>query len=257
MDFRLITSKKLKKFKNISHGFFNRAGGKSGGIYKSLNCGPASDDKKTNVFNNLKIAKNRIDENSKNIFLLNQIHSNKFIFIDKNFKKNKNNIKADAIITNQKKLPIGILTADCVPILIYDQKRDIIAAIHAGWKGAFKNIVIKVINFMIRKGCNVKDIYAAIGPCISQKNYSVKEDFFKKFIKKDKKNKKFFKKRKNVLYFNLPNYIKSQLKIKKIFNIDILNIDTFDYKNNYFSARRSKRLKHDDYGRNISIIMIN
>ena len=252
----MITSKKLNKLNGISHGFFNRCGGKSKGIYKSLNCGPGSNDKRINIYENLKIVKRKINKDCKNIILLNQIHSNKFIFINKNFKK-KRKFKADAIITNQKKLPIGILTADCVPILICDKKKNIIAAIHAGWKGAYKNILTRVIKFMLKKDCHIKDIHVAIGPCISQKNYNVKEDFFKKFIKKDKKNTKFFKKRKNLLYFDLPGYIKSQLKIMKISNIDHINIDTFEYKNNYFSARRSIRLKHDDYGRNISIIMIN
>ena len=252
----MITSKKLNKLNGISHGFFNRCGGKSKGIYKSLNCGPGSNDKRINIYENLKIVKSKINKNCKNIILLNQIHSNKFIFINKNYKK-KRKFKADAIITNQKKLPIGILTADCVPILICDKKKNIIAAIHAGWKGAYKNILTRVVKFMLKKDCHIKDIHVAIGPCISQKNYNVKEDFFKKFIKKDKKNTKFFKKRKNLLYFDLPGYIKSQLKIMKISNIDHINIDTFEYKNNYFSARRSIRLKHDDYGRNISIIMIN
>ena len=252
----MITSKKLNKLNGISHGFFNRCGGKSKGIYKSLNCGPGSNDKRINIYENLKIVKRKINKNCKNIILLNQIHSNKFIFINKNYKK-KRKFKADAIITNQKKLPIGVLTADCVPILICDKKKNIIAAIHAGWKGAYKNILIRVVKFMLKKDCHIKDIHVAIGPCISQKNYNVKEDFFKKFIKKDKKNTKFFKKRKNLLYFDLPGYIKSQLKIMKISNIDHINIDTFEYKNNYFSARRSIRLKHDDYGRNISIIMIN
>ena len=252
----MITSKKLNKLNGISHGFFNRCGGKSKGIYKSLNCGPGSNDKRINIYENLKIVKSKINKDCKNIILLNQIHSNKFIFINKNYKK-KRKFKADAIITNQKKLPIGVLTADCVPILICDKKKNIIAAIHAGWKGAYKNILTRVIKFMLKKDCHIKDIHVAIGPCISQKNYNVKEDFFKKFIKKDKKNTKFFKKRKNLLYFDLPGYIKSQLKIMKISNIDHINIDTFEYKNNYFSARRSIRLKHDDYGRNISIIMIN
>ena len=252
----MITSKKLNKLNGISHGFFNRCGGKSKGIYKSLNCGPGSNDKRINIYENLKIVKSKINKDCKNIILLNQIHSNKFIYINKNYMK-KRKFKADAIITNQKKLPIGILTADCVPILICDKKKNIIAAIHAGWKGAYKNILIKVVKFMLKKDCHIKDIHVAIGPCISQKNYNVKEDFFKKFIKKDKKNTKFFKKRKNLLYFDLPSYIISQLKIMKISNIDHINIDTFEYKNNYFSARRSIRLKHDDYGRNISIIMIN
>ena len=253
----MIRSKKLKKLKEISHGFFNRNGGKSKGIYKSLNCGLGSNDKKINIQKNLKIAKNKISKNSKNILLVNQTHSQKYIYINNSNKIKSKRVKADAIITNQKKLPIAILTADCVPILVYDDTSKIIAAIHAGWKGAYKGIIDNVIRFMIKKGSKIKNIHAAIGPSISQKNYNVKKDFLKRFLKKNKKNKVFFKKRKNLIYFNLPKYVKSQLISNKISNIDHINIDTYDYKNNFFSARRSLRLNHDDYGRNISIIMIN
>ena len=165
----MIKSKKLRKLKNINHGFFNRKGGKSTGIYKSLNCGPGSKDKKTNIKKNLQIVKNYFNKKSKRIILLNQIHSNKYIYIGKNKKIGNKKFKADAIITNQKNLPIGILTADCVPILIYDNVSKVIAAIHAGWRGAYKGIINKVINFMIKKGSKRKNIYAAIGPCISQR----------------------------------------------------------------------------------------
>ncbi len=253
----MITSKNLFKQKNISHGFFNRNGGKSTGIYKSLNCGPGSNDGKNKIKENLKIVKKKIGKNAKNIFLLHQIHSSKFIFIDKNFRPNKKKIKADAVITDQVNRPIAVLTADCVPILLYDNKRNMIAAIHAGWKGALKGIVGNVINFMLKKGCRKKNIFAAIGPCIGKNSYNVGIDFKSKFIKKNKKNKIFFNKRKSKIYFDLPNFVKSQLKLNKIMNIDMKNIDTFNKKNNYFSARRALKLKHNDYGRNISIIMIN
>ncbi len=253
----MITSKKLSKEKKICHGFFNRLGGKSKGIYESLNCGPGSNDKKDYVKSNLKIAKNKISKKSKNIFLLNQTHSNKFCFIDKRFIFNKKKIKADAVITNQKKIPIAVLTADCAPILLYDNQKNMIAAIHAGWKGAYKGIISNVINFMLKKGCKEKNIFAAIGPCIGRTSYNVKDEFRKKFLKKDKKNQSFFKNKKNIIYFDLSNYVKSQLKLNKITNIDTINIDTFNKKNNFFSARRALKSNHDDYGRNISIIMIN
>ena len=252
----MIVSKKLSKFKEISHGFFDNKGGCSKGIYRSLNCGPGSYDDKKKVLKNLRIVKNKINRNSKNIFLLHQIHSNKFIFINK-YSKYKKKKRADAVITDIPKLPIAILTADCAPILIYDKQKKMIGAIHAGWKGAYKGIISKVINFMIKKGCKKKNIIAAIGPCIAQKNYNVREDFRRKFLKKDKKNMVFFKKRKNLICFDLSKYIKSQLKLMKITNLDTINIDTFPKKNNFFSARRSLHLNHDDYGRNISLIMIN
>ena len=252
----MIISKILFKQKKISHGFFNRKGGKSNGIYKSLNCGPGSKDDKKKIKENLRIVRNQICKNSRNIFLLHQVHSKRSIFIDKNFKFKKK-IKADAVITDQAKIPIAVLTADCVPILLYDNKRNMIAAIHAGWKGAFKGIINNVINIMIKKGCNKKDIYAAVGPCIGRASYNVKDDFKKKFLKKNKKNKIFFNTRKNEIYFDLPNYVRSLLKLDKITKIDMKNIDTFNKRNNFFSARRALKLKHDDYGRNISIIMIN
>ena len=119
----MIKSKKLSLQNNISHGFFDKNGGTSKGIYKSLNCGLGSNDKKSLIKKNLKIAKNKISKNSKNIFLVHQVHSNKFVYIDKNFKFKKTKIKADAIITNLRKLPIAVLTADCVPLLLYDNKK--------------------------------------------------------------------------------------------------------------------------------------
>ena len=132
-----------------------------------------------------------------------------------------------------------------------------IAAIHAGWKGAFKGIIKKTLNFMIKKGCTTKNITAAIGPCISVKNYEVKKDFIKKLIKKDEKNKQFFKKIQNKDFFNLKKYVHFQLKSLDIKKIDIIDKDTFNVKNNFFSARRSISHNENDYGRNISIIMIN
>ena len=252
----MIVSKKLLKLKEISHGFFNNKGGCSTGIYKSLNCGPGSKDNKINIGKNLKIVKNKINRNSKNIFLLHQIHSNKFVFIDK-YSKYLKKKRADAVISDIPKLPIAVLTADCAPILIYDKQKKMVAAIHAGWKGAYKGIISKVINFMTKKGCKEKNMIAVIGPCIAQKSYNVKKDFKRKFLKKDKRNKVFFRKRKNLIYFDLSKYIRSQLKLMKITNLDTINVDTFPKKNNFFSARRSLHLNHDDYGRNISLIMIN
>ena len=253
----MFTSKKLSKFSEISHGFFNKNGGVSKGIYKSLNCGFGSKDKKTNIKKNLKIVKKRINRKSKEIFLVKQIHGNKFIFLDKNSKIKNRSIAADAIITEKERFPIAVLTADCVPILLFDKKKKIIAAIHAGWKSAFKGIIDKVIKFMLKKGCECKNITVGIGPSISKKNYNVKQDFKNKFIKKHKKNKIFFETRNEIIYFDLPNYVKSQLEFNEITNIDMKNIDTFVKKNNFFSARRALRSKLDDYGRNISIIMIN
>ena len=231
--------------------------GKSTGVFKSLNCGPGSSDKKKNVLKNLEIVGNKIKAKSNKIVLLNQIHSNKLHYINKDSKLNNSKFEGDALVTNRKNIPIAVLTADCVPILMHDENNKMIAAIHAGWKGAYKNIITKVVKFMIKKGCSPKNITAAIGPCISVNNYQVRPDFIKRFIKKDKKNKIFFKKTKDKNYFNLNKYIYFQLKSLNIKKIDVINKDTFNDKNNFFSARRSISRNENDYGRNISVIMIN
>ena len=110
---------------------------------------------------------------------------------------------------------------------------------------------------MIKKGCKQSNIIAAIGPCINKYSYNVKQDFKNLFLKKNRNNKVFFSNKKNKIYFDLPNYVKNQLKMNKILNIEMKNVDTFIKKNNFFSARQAIKSGHDDYGRNISIIMIN
>ena len=216
-----------------------------------------SSDNKKNILKNLETVSNKIKAKSKKIVLLNQVHSNKFQYISKNSKINNNKFEGDALITNKRNLPIAVLTADCAPILIHDDNKGMIAAIHAGWKGAYKGIVKKVVNFMIKKGCSPKNITAAIGPCILSNNYEVGKDFIKKFIKKDKNNVIFFKKIGNKNFFDLSKYIYIQLKSLNIKKIDVINKDTYNLKNNFFSARRSISRNESDYGRNISIIMIN
>ena len=253
----MFYSKKLSKFSEISHSFFNKNGGVSKGIYKSLNCGVGSKDKKIDIKKNLRIVKKKINKKSKEIFLVKQNHGSKFIFLSKDSNIKNRSINADAIITEKKNFPIAVLTADCVPLLIFDKKRKMIAAIHAGWRGAYKGIIQKVIKFMFSKGCRKKNMIVALGPSISIKNYEVKKKFKDKFIKKDIKNIQFFKNKKKKIFFDLPNYAKKQVKLNYIKNIDLLNIDTFNEKNNFFSARRSLKLNHNDYGRNISIIVIN
>ena len=249
----MIKSKKLKKFKNIKHGFFNSAGGISLGFYKSLNCGIGSKDKKKNVINNLKIVSKKIGIKKNKLILLSQIHSNKIYCLNKTPKKK---LVGDGVITSSKGLAIGILTADCAPILFYDPKKNIIGAVHAGWKGAYKKIGKKIVNYLEKKGSKPNNICAVIGPCISQNNYEVKDDLKRKLLNQNIKNKKYFKKYKNIIFFNLKDYIFSQLKSAGINNIEIIKKDTFNTKNKFFSARRSLKNKIDDYGRNISIIMI-
>ena len=150
-----------------------------------------------------------------------------------------------------------MLTADCAPVIIYDPKKIVVSVVHAGWKGAYKGIVQKVVNYLVKKGSKRKDLVSVIGPSISVSSYEVKNDFYKKFLKQSKKNKVFFKLIRKRMFFDLKKYITNQLLRLGIKKIEVINKDTFKLKNTYFSARRSLIKKENDYGRNISIIMIN
>ena len=249
----MLKSKKFIKLKNISHGFFGKKGGVSNGIYSKLNCGPGSNDKISNVKKNIKIVSKKFKVTPKNLILLKQIHSNKCHFV---LKRPSKKLIGDGLITSKKNLALGILTADCAPVLIYDKKSPMIAAIHVGWKGAFKNILKKCIKFMAQKGAKKQNISAVIGPSIFRENYEVKNDFMKKFLDLNSRNRKFFYFKKSKIFFDLKEFVKSQLRSLRISNIEVINKDTFKNKSEFFSARRALKNKEDDYGRNISIIML-
>ena len=180
----MFYSKNLKKFKNVSHCFFSKKNGFSKGIYKSLNCGKGSKDSKKNINNNLILVSNKMSVSKNKLILMHQTHSNKVVEIKKNNYKKK--VKADAMITKMKGIALGVVTADCVPIILYDVKNQIIGCIHAGWRGALSDIIKNTINKIKKLNPNNK-IYACVGPCIGQKSYEVDLDFFKKFISISKK----------------------------------------------------------------------
>ena len=249
----MFKSKKLTKFKNIKHGFFNRKGGFSRGIYKSLNCGFGSKDNIKDIKKNVEKVCKKIGCNKNNLVILNQIHSN---IVHKVSKIPKKKLKGDSLITNKKGVALGILTADCAPVLIYDPVNNIISALHTGWKGAYKRIISATLKKFRSRGSNFNDLIAVIGPCIGKVNYEVRKDFLDKFIYQEKSNKKFFKIKSKKIYFSLNDYIKEHLLKIGVKNIEIIKKDTYSLNNNFFSARRSIRNKLDDYGRNISIIMI-
>ena len=249
----MFKSKKLSKFKMIRHGFFNRLGGVSKGIYKGLNCGLGSEDKIKDVRKNIEKVCQKIGCNKNNLILLDQIHSN---HIHKIIKIPKKKLKGDSLITNKKGIALGILTADCAPVFIYDPVNNLISALHAGWKGAYKKIVSTTLRKFKSNGSNFKNLIAVIGPCIGKENYEVRNDFLDKFINLDKSNKKFFKMKRDKIYFSLKDYIKEQLMKSGVKNIEIISKDTYKLNNNFFSARRSIKNKLHDYGRNISVIMI-
>lgn len=247
----MFYSKNLKKLKKIKHCFFSRKNGFSKGIYKSLNCGRGSKDNKKNINKNLIFVSDIMGVTRNKLILMHQTHSNRVIEIKKDNYKKK--IKADAIITKMKGIALGVMTADCVPIILYDVKNEIIGCVHAGWKGAYLDIIKKTINKIKKKNSN-NLIYACVGPCIGQKNYEVDLVFFKKFIKSSIKNKKYFtRKNNNKKFFNLRKFVTDKL-LKHRIKVDQVFRDTYAQKSNFFSYRRSIRFGEKDYGRCISTI---
>ena len=222
--------KETNKYSHIKCAFFSRKTGTSNGIYKSLNCGLNTKDKKRNVLKNRVIALKKINLNKKKLIIPNQTHSNKIEIVNEN-SINKN-IAADGLLTKSNKIVLGILTADCAPIFFFDCKKNIISAIHAGWKGAQNGIIQNTIKLMLECGSKLDNIISCVGPCIGKESYKVNNDFFKKFI------------------------------IEKIKNFGVKKIlfgpfDTFKDKKNFFSYRRSLISKEKDYGRCLSVISIN
>tara|TARA_E500000178_G_scaffold353836_1_gene420851 strand:+ start:78 stop:839 length:762 start_codon:yes stop_codon:yes gene_type:complete len=247
----MFYSKNLKKLKNIDHCFFSKKKGFSKGIYKSLNCGKGSKDSKKNINKNLIFVSSKMGVPKTNLILMHQTHSNKVVEIKKNNYKTK--IKADAMITKMKGFALAVVTADCVPIILYDVKNQIIGCVHAGWKGAYLDIIKNTINKFKKMNSN-NLIYACVGPCIGQKSYEVDLDFFKKFIDISEKNKKYFSyKSSNKKLFNLRKFVTDKLLEYKI-KVDQVNRDTFTEKSNFFSYRRSTKLDEKDYGRCISAV---
>ena len=207
----MFFSKRFQKLKEIKHCFFSRNGGHSKGVYKSLNCGIGSKDDKKKIFKNLSYVADKMSVKINNLVLMNQTHSKKVLEIKKN-NINKR-INSDAIITKDKGIALGVLTADCVPILIFNKTNKIIGCIHAGWKGAFSGIIKNTV-VKIKRPNSKNKIYASIGPCIGKNNYEVDLDFFKKFVKKSKKNKIYFsEKNKQKKLFNLRKFVTNQLTL--------------------------------------------
>ena len=246
-------SKELIKFTDIKHCFFSKNGGVSKNVYNSLNCGLGSKDKKENILNNLSIVSKKIGVDKNNLYTMIQTHSNKVVTINKN-NQNIKRINSDALITNIRNIAISVLTADCVPILIYEKINNVIACVHAGWRGAINGIVENTFNQMMQINKN-NSFYVVVGPCISSKNYEVGKEFYNQFIYENKKNEKFFTSNKNnKFYFDLREYVNLKITKFDIKFIENIDLDTYAEKENFFSFRRSTKLKEKDYGRCISTI---
>ena len=243
------------KKSSLKHGFFTRLDGLSRKQFRSLNCSSSNDDEKKNVNGNRLIAIKNLNLNSKKLILIKQTHSSKVIRITKN--NLDKNIEADGVITSLNDVVLGILTADCAPIIIYDDENKFICNLHSGWKGSLNNISEKAIKLFDKYQIKKKNLTAIVGPCLGVKNYEVDKNFQKKFIERNIKYTKFFRyKNKKKSYFNLRaliNYQLSELGLKKIYNI---NRDTYSSENLFFSHRRATHKGEKTTGRLINLISL-
>ena len=246
-----LTSKVIENFK---HGFFKRTGGVSINEFSSLNCKYGSFDTISKINANRALVSNLMGIKKSDLITLKQMHSSDVINITERIEPDEN--EGDSMVTSKEGICLGILTADCAPILFGDFEKKIIGAAHAGWKGLYGGIVENTLENMVQLGAKIKNICVAIGPCIQKNNYEVGIEFYERFIKKDRTYKKFFLKENNKILFDLPGSISFRLHLQGIRNIQSLNKCTFSEKKNYFSFRRNQKNKLGDCGRMISTIKI-
>ena len=246
-----LTSNVIENFK---HGFFKRTGGVSINEFSSLNCKYGSFDTISKINSNRALVSNLMGIKTPDLITLKQIHSSDVINITERIEPDE--IEGDSMVTSKEGICLGILTADCAPILFGDFEKKIIGAAHAGWKGLYGGIVENTLEKMMQLGAKMKNICVAIGPCIQKNNYEVGIEFYERFINKDITYKKFFLKENNKILFDLPGSIAFRLHLQGIKNIQSLNKCTFSEKKNYFSFRRNQKNKLGDCGRMISTIKI-
>ncbi|MFQ3307384.1 MAG: YfiH family protein [Candidatus Midichloriaceae bacterium] len=244
-----LQSDLLRSF-NVNHGFFTKNGGYSSGLYSSLNCKMECDDKAENVNSNINRVAELLNFDISRLTLLRQTHSTKVIIANNSIKK----IEGDAVFTNKIDHAIGVITADCVPILLYGANSKAIACIHAGWKGAYTGVIENAIKSF--NDCGEYSIYAAIGPCIKQKNYEIDLNFYNKFIEQDDQNKIYFAdtSKNHHFLFDLTKYCYDKLKKSGVKEIDDIDEDTYFNEKNFFSCRRAYHKKEKDFGCQISVI---
>ncbi|MEC9078385.1 MAG: peptidoglycan editing factor PgeF [Pseudomonadota bacterium] len=247
----------LAKMEGVCHGFFTRQGGFSKGIYAGLNCGLGSRDSRSNVLKNRKLIAKEISKGKvSRINTVNQVHGNKVIRFPLAGTNHKPP-RADGAITNEPWEILAILTADCAPVLFFDQNASVIGACHAGWRGAINGVIENTIREMVSLGASRSQIISVIGPCIGHKSYQVGKDFWEQFISIDASNRWFFKKTKQGSYlFDLQGFVKKQLHQSDVQTFSTIEGDTFTETQKFFSFRRSLIVGEPDYGRMVSAIML-
>ena len=240
----------------VRHGFFTRQGGVSEGLYQGLNVGLGSDDDPELVRENRSRVAAALGFSGKSLSTPHQVHSPDVVTISEPFPEGERP-KVDAVVTTTPGVIIGVLAADCGPILFADEAGGVIGAAHAGWKGAFNGVIENTIDAMVEVGARRGAIRAVLGPSIGPENYEVGPEFEDRFAAADQDNRRFFSRsaREGHFMFDLPSYTMARLQRAGV-DADHTGHCTYADENSFFSYRRTTHRSEPDYGRQISAIVL-
>jgi len=239
----------------IPHGFLGRRGGVSTGLCAGLNVGLGSGDDRAAIMENRRLAVAAVAPGAR-LVTLHQVHSPDALYADAPW-PDDNRPKADAIVTDRPGLALGVLTADCTPVLLADREAGVIGAAHAGWKGAFAGVVESTVAAMEARGARRERIAAAIGPVIARKSYEVDEAFFRRFLEAEPANEHFFTPgREDHHQFDIEAFVVARLAAAGIRQAEALGLDTYADPDRFYSYRRATHRGEPDYGRQISLIAL-
>lgn len=238
---------------DVPHGFLGRRGGVSTGIYVGLNVGLGSDDDRAAIVRNRELARDAVLPGAA-LVTVRQVHSPDVVTVTEAMAEDARPA-ADALVTDRPGLLLGILTADCVPVLFADVQAGVVGAAHAGWKGALHGVTDRTIVAMEALGADRGRIACAIGPCIGRRSYEVGDDFAQRFEEADPANERFFgmgKPRHRM--FDIEAYVAARLAGAGVGRVEALGEDTCSQPARFFSYRRSCLHGEAGYGRQISLI---
>jgi YfiH family protein len=237
----------------VPHGFLGRRGGVSTGICAGLNVGLGSSDDREAIRENRRRAIDAVQPGAE-LVTLHQVHSGTAISVTGAY-PDDGRPRADAMVTDRPGLLLGILTADCTPVLFSDAAAGVVGAAHAGWKGAIGGVIASTVEEMEKLGADRSNIRAVVGPTIARKSYEVDESFFRRFVAEDEEHERFFSAGKPEHYqFDLEGFVVARLAAEGLARIEALGLDTYSDPDRFFSYRRATHRGEPDYGRQISLI---
>ncbi len=253
----MLTATNIAQMKRVRHGFFSRRGGVSVGPFEGLNCGYGSGDDRENVTENRRLALGRLGAEGNPLITAYQVHSADAVYVDAPW-SSADAPRVDAMVTARPGLVLGILTADCAPVLFADAAAGVVGAAHAGWRGARTGVLESCVDAMLEAGASSGRIAAAVGPCIGQSSYEVGPEFYARFTGDDAASEKFFvpSPRADHFRFDLGGYVMHRLDAMGLASSEFLGHDTCADEERFYSYRRGTLTGQPDYGRLLSAIVI-